>query len=742
MIHSLNVAQTGMAASKASVENVMNNVANANTEGYKKRVVETSELSIADNRLWGRGVSLDDTVRITSQYLYDNILKEGSKESYQDELSFMLDNVESIFEETDESGLSADLDRYFQSVESLRANPENEVYKNELKLNAQQLVDDLKRLYDDMDSQEILAKNSLETSVSDMNQILKDIASVNDKINDQGFASNDLLDKRDLLEKKLSEYVNISVDRDNEFYELKVGGDVLVRNNNARTLSVEEEFTAQKDRFTDDNQNSSILDGVTFDNDDKIVYELNNTSSVSVEYGESMTFDLDGDGVDDAVTVDETNYVRALVHKINTSSEMSAHVQAFNGNYSLDENGNKVTDDNNGDQFLLLEAKIAGTDGEFDSRVTFVESEYTTVTTSDNGTTSSDLINSITPTSLDDGTEITYAVDFVAQGTDTTMKASFTDDTGGYFTLEPTFTNGVTYDSELGEITIPAGVTDFEVTMNTNELAGPGVNQNYTFEIIDESNPPDETLQSIITINDTAAGTAKNIFRTEEQSEIATDKVFIQNLDEEVVVLDGKLKANIENLTTESGNNKFDSYKNALDDFVKTFVDMTASYIKNEDGSYVYGEVATDANPEIADDIGLFSGSSVKTLEFNDLEVGNLTQKDYDYLATMQWKDDISFNGFGQTASNKASDTELRSFSQFYQDLRINISRDKENSDFLLDTQKAVNESLNTSYDKMTKVDTDEEMVNLIKFQAAYTANAKIITVVDEMLNTVLGIKR
>lgn len=36
MIHSLNVAQTGLAASKASVENVMNNVANANTEGYKK----------------------------------------------------------------------------------------------------------------------------------------------------------------------------------------------------------------------------------------------------------------------------------------------------------------------------------------------------------------------------------------------------------------------------------------------------------------------------------------------------------------------------------------------------------------------------------------------------------------------------------------------------------------------------------------------------------------------------------
>ena len=37
MLNSLNIAQSGLVASKTQVENVMNNIANENTEGYKKR---------------------------------------------------------------------------------------------------------------------------------------------------------------------------------------------------------------------------------------------------------------------------------------------------------------------------------------------------------------------------------------------------------------------------------------------------------------------------------------------------------------------------------------------------------------------------------------------------------------------------------------------------------------------------------------------------------------------------------
>ena len=106
-------------------------------------------------------------------------------------------------------------------------------------------------------------------------------------------------------------------------------------------------------------------------------------------------------------------------------------------------------------------------------------------------------------------------------------------------------------------------------------------------------------------------------------------------------------------------------------------------------------------------------------------------------MGTIQWKKDVEFDGFAQDGSSVYA----TSFSEFYQEIRVNISSDKENNDFLLEAQDAVKQSLQFSYDQLTKVDNDEEMVNLIKFQAAYTANAKIITVVDEMLQTILGIR-
>jgi len=887
MINSLNVAQTGLKAARVSVENVMNNIANANTEGYKKRVVETSELAHSDDRIYGRGISIDDTVRISSQYLYDNIIKENSKEMNYTELSSILENVESIFKETEGSGLSADLDRYYQTVENLRSNPNSEIYKSELKQNAQLLVDDIKRLYENIEAEESLTKSSLEQNVKEINTILDDIALINKQMKERGQESNDLLDKRDLLEKELSNYVDIKVNRDIEgLYELKIGGEIAVINTNALTLSVSEEYTPQKDRYVlfDENtktNSSSILEGETFDEEDIIVFELNNTSSVSVQYGETMTFDLDGDGTVETINVDETNYIRALSYKINTSTELASSVRAFNGDYSINESGSKTTDDTS-DSFLLIESKTDGVSGRFDSRISFIQQEYSSIesnlsfspvlsdnqlsinssisedglslshvielatasastetfdivldnngsatgssisivpssviydssaktltipagvtsftmsmdtdstvdlnteadysitlgtggsqaslmtstltanntgteilqsykiSVSEDGGSPFTVIDSINSTATSDGTSITHNVNLSsATSSSQVFDVNFSDDTGDYFTLNPVFIpSTVSYDVETNQITVPAGISSFSITTATNELASAGTDQNYSFSITDNdggaTGTTPITITSSIKINDTEAKIGKSIFKTEDQSNDANNGINLQVFDENISVGNGKLKAILDNLNTDSGNNKYEEFKKSLDDFTKTFVDITSSYIKNSDGSYISGEIATDADPKIADDIALFSGSNVKTLTFNKLAVGSLEQKDYDYLATIQWKEDISFAGYGQGDSTVASDTEVRSFSEFYQDLRLNISRSKENTDFYVESQKVINESLNSSYDQMTKVDNDEEMINLIKFQAAYSANAKMITVVDEMLSTLLGIK-
>lgn len=200
----------------------------------------------------------------------------------------------------------------------------------------------------------------------------------------------------------------------------------------------------------------------------------------------------------------------------------------------------------------------------------------------------------------------------------------------------------------------------------------------------------------------------------------------------------GSLKAQIENLSSDSSNNKYQVYLNKLNSFAKTLSDISDKYIQTGTNSYVYGEAASDETLGTTVSLGLFSGSNVKNLKFNENSVNDLSQDKLDYLATIQWKTDLSFDGKGQNSTSE----QKSSLIEFFRDLKVNISSDKENVNFLDTTQKNVKMSIQSSYEQLTKVNKDEEMLDLMKFQAAYTANAKIVTAIDEMIQTLLGIKR
>ncbi len=626
MLKSLNVAQSGLSAAKIAVENVSNNIANENTPGYKKRVVQLSELELVDGRMTGRGVSADEAYRITSQYMYDNLMSENTKSNYYDEISSLVGNVEVMFQETDSSGFSSDLDRYFQSVENLRSNPNSEIYRTTFKTQATVVVDSLQNLYSNIEKQEELTRSSLEDNVIKVNNIIKEIGSINEQMGQNIVASNDLLDKRDELEKELSNYVDIEVNRDNDDYELKVGGAIAVRfSTNIREIELVDDNVAQIDRFTLPTEQNIVSDGIKnivdssgtivsrgLDAGDTITYKLNNEFEVSVTLGESL--DFTDDNISNAVTVTEDNMIRALAYKINHNSDMADKVIAYNGNYAIDSDGNKV-ESSSEDKFLLLESKIEGEDGSFEGRISI--------------------------TQIDDPS---------------------------------------------------AGETNRDI-----------------------------------------------VFKDEYQSQEAENKVSLSIYDSEISINSGIMKAQTENLNTNAVNNKLVDYKEKLDNFARALSDMYSKYVETDEDEYVYGHIATDAydGSDNIKNINLFNGTDVKSLKFNEDAVNDLVQNDLDYMATLQWKKDVEFDGFAQDSSSVYA----TSFSEFYQEIRINISSDKENNDFLLEAQVSVEQSLQTNFDQLTKVDSDEEMVNLIKFQAAYTANAKIITVVDEMLQTILNIR-
>ncbi len=633
MFGSFSVAQTGLNASKYGIEIVGNNIANQNTDGYKKRVSDLSEIGQIGGHITGRGVSFDGVSRVTSQYLYDNYMKENTKTNYYDKLTSMLGNVEKVFAETDTAGLSVDLNKYFTAVEQLRSNPNSQIYKSNLQTQGEALVSNLQRLYSSVEQQQSIEKVELKENVKEVNSILKEIADINGKLENYTESTNDLLDKRDALELKLSQYVNVDITRDNG-YEIKIGGVTAVSNGTFnRELEISYKDTKQIDKFNYIQSNGTVLDSLkynengtakaAYDPNDVIKYTLNNDDSLSVtiQIGEVVNGDWDNDpstpDTGEAVTMD--NLTRALAFKINNDPKLSQYVTARNGDYNDDylvypgDNRGLSTDS---DKYLRVESNEAGKANEFTGTISVVR-----------------------------------------------------------------------YDA-------------------TN-----------------------------------AVQEREALYKNESQSTKAQSDVVLKILEQNVNLSSGSIKAQVENLSSSSPNNKIQSYLDNLDSLATTLADIYDKYIQIGKSDYIYGEnAANDYNGTPMGEIvsvGLFNGTSVKTLAFNKNAVNDLKQEQIDYLATIQWKTDLSFNGKGQNP-NEARATSL---TEYYRNTKVNVSSDTQNAKYSKEVQANIAQTIGTTYNKIVKVDKDEEMINLMQLQAAYSANAQMITAVNEMIKVILGLR-
>lgn len=633
MFGSFSVAQTGLNASKYGIEIVGNNIANQNTDGYKKRVSDLSEIGQMGSSITGRGVNVDGVSRVTSQYLYDNYMKENTKTNYYDKLTSMLGNVEKVFAETDTAGLSVDLNKYFTAVEQLRSNPNSQIYKSNLQTQGEALVSNLQRLYSSVEQQQSIEKVELKENVKEVNSILKEIADINGKLENYTESTNDLLDKRDALELKLSQYVNVDITRDNG-YEIKIGGVTAVSNGTfSRELEISYKDTKQIDKFNYIQSNGTVLDSLkynengtakaAYDPNDVIKYTLNNDDSLSVtiQIGEVVNGDWDNDpstpDTGEAVTMD--NLTRALAFKINNDPKLSQYVTARNGDYNDDylvypgDNRGLSTDS---DKYLRVESNEAGKANEFTGTISVVR-----------------------------------------------------------------------YDA-------------------TN-----------------------------------AVQEREALYKNESQSTKAQSDVVLKILEQNVNLSSGSIKAQVENLSSSSPNNKIQSYLDNLDSLAATLADIYDKYIQIGKSDYIYGEnAANDYNGTPMGEIvsvGLFNGTSVKTLAFNKNAVNDLKQEQIDYLATIQWKTDLSFNGKGQNP-NEARATSL---TEYYRNTKVNVSSDTQNAKYSKEVQANIAQTIGTTYNKIVKVDKDEEMINLMQLQAAYSANAQMITAVNEMIKVILGLR-
>ena len=78
-------------------------------------------------------------------------------------------------------------------------------------------------------------------------------------------------------------------------------------------------------------------------------------------------------------------------------------------------------------------------------------------------------------------------------------------------------------------------------------------------------------------------------------------------------------------------------------------------------------------------------------------------------------------------------------FDNYYNSLIIQMGIDGQQSSRELENTELIIDKINARQDSISGVSLDEELVNLVKFQHAYNAAAKIITTMDELMDTIIN---
>ena len=82
------------------------------------------------------------------------------------------------------------------------------------------------------------------------------------------------------------------------------------------------------------------------------------------------------------------------------------------------------------------------------------------------------------------------------------------------------------------------------------------------------------------------------------------------------------------------------------------------------------------------------------------------------------------------------------SFQEYYTNIGVTLGVDKRSTDSLKKSQSSVKDAIAHNKDQVSGVDTNEETISMIQFNKAYSAASRVMTAMDEMLETLMNTGR
>lgn len=249
-------ARKALMASQVALDVTSQNISNINTEGYTRQRADFSSISsdtgatrfaqLPGNVVAGQGVNVNGISQSRDQFLDTRYRKSYSQYGQRDAKLSVMNDIESIFDETSTDGLNARLGDFYAQLESFASNSESIEYATTFRAAAKKVTEVLNQYSEelaDVKDQNIYTAN---IDLGQVNQCIEKVAQYNDQIKGEytrGATPNELLDMRNLMLDKLSNLTGAS-------YELKADGQVSVK---------------LGDRYLLDSENKNAIDKLSLD---------------------------------------------------------------------------------------------------------------------------------------------------------------------------------------------------------------------------------------------------------------------------------------------------------------------------------------------------------------------------------------------------------------------------------------------------------------------------------------------
>ncbi len=220
------ISKRGLTVQQSNINTSSHNIANANTVGYSRQrsVIETTRPFGGMSRFdcctvgqVGTGAEVTAIQRVRDLFLDYQVREKTSEAGTLDIKYQYLYQAENILNDSSDAGIQNALNEFFDAFQEISKAPEKTSNRDVAISQAAALADMINSKYTQLESKKDQAQQLLGQNVTEINNILDSINSLNKQISSVcavGMTPNDLMDTRDNLLDELSAKFGINVDRE------------------------------------------------------------------------------------------------------------------------------------------------------------------------------------------------------------------------------------------------------------------------------------------------------------------------------------------------------------------------------------------------------------------------------------------------------------------------------------------------------------------------------------------------